>query len=1744
MVKPAGAITLLLVIAFLAILSSSASAQSVCATGTALMNQANAQDLTDDCDTLLSARDTLAGTGTLNWSASLAIEEWDGVSVDGTSRRVTGLDLRAARLDGRIAVELSNLDHLESLHLGENQLNGEIPAELGRLDALQELYLNANELTGDIPAELGGLDRLQRMYLNGNQLDGGVPPSLGGLDSIRVLSLSQNRLVGEIPVELRLLGSLRELYLNANRLSGEIPAELGDLSSLENLYLNGNQLTGMIPTVLGSLTNLRRLSLSQNQLTGEIPSELGGLTSLQSLYLDGNRLDGMIPTALGSLANLQHLQLGGNQLTGCVPNALLGAIVDAQPLDLPACEAPATPGSLTVVIDLDGPRAPVRFNAHIGLTAAFSQSVSDFTADDISLAFGTVANFDGTGPSYTFDVTPSAPGPVTVDIPAGSATDASGNGNAAANQLLLGIPYDDNNDAGISKSEAIAAVVDYLTLPGITKAQTIGIINLYLTSPVVVHRVANAGPDAEALESGTVMLDGTATTGPEGSISFYRWEQVINGSRLVSLTGTDTAGPAFTLPGLSDNQDFVFRLTVTYNNGETSQVEVTITGRPSPGVIVGAVSGHTAVLNAVAEFVIRLRSRPSADVVIPIFSSNESEGVPEQTEVVFTPENWQEEQIVSVRGQNANVRGGVQSYEIILGDTQSADSFYEGLEVANVAMKGISLEIMGPERLDSLIANIRAVIQPGVSYTGSYLLSYALVDAPEGMSIDFNNGTIFWIPAESDEGQTFNVTVRVNDGALFAETTFSVVVVAPQEIETEIIESEVDGNELTVTDEDTDVNGLAITSPPDEVALNTEQLEELQEALGKVAPESVPEIPSWITRISDVFVVKGSFDHPVKFSFPLSQFLGQQLDDSTIGGINLYVHVEPIDSDEPMWIPASIERTLEGTVEDPVYVFTLGGMQGLSFFGYHSTHPTSSSDGSRTVGNTETRFTRDADTTYTRATDENCLNLGRPSICVAPPSMESVECERAPDFLGAYVTGYFRCTYSADNDVKMLIGPWLTETLWGDVTVEDVAMWAITAQLGFDELGMMYPKAIVINLLPLPINGIVVPVLGLENQMFISDDGASSEAQGTVVHEYLHLAQGSDANIVDDGKELLFARLGQPAAWLVEGTARWFEDELGTEFDQLNTYVDKEGNGLRILEEGLNSGKPLNPIFKNAKRPYQRFSFFKLVTERCSSFPSRLKDVFQADIDADSTGLFNFLNVLDELDCDFGNHLGQDRSSSLAAALTYYNYATQFKNKMSLLDENELSGTSEVFRFEPPRHSFSPNLGGSFESLTPGDTIYRVGQTHKLRGVHDIPPAGAYSFNVLGIGGSIPAGQVAELSIDSGPSELIVSVTSSYPNFEGGVGLPLNTLGPEQDPHVWFSTRDRTNFIYEGSSVPQIFVTLVNPDPTAGAVVSVVFRIKDDTNLYPSITSHSDGEQVSNRVISITGSIPEEVRDEVDRVVITANGLETDTDLRSDGTFSEQVLMFLGNNVITAQGVTGNTAVTELASITLEGVEGSSSGRNQLVSTRVGFVLRWDTDRTDVDLYSTDQFGSTIWYREKVQAPGFLDVDDVWGLGPEVISYRSPAHDVFVDGTFDVDVHYYRGTPATNFTLDVILNETDGNNRRLYRYRSITPLTDADGTASNRPTGASGTSRFNDIVKVRCSGAGVCQMSQLDHTKLASVGETGASHSVSRDTGSTRSAAAHGDDYEQCMRELKLAQVESQSSKSSCGEAEAEEGVQ
>ena len=304
-----------------------------CAAGGAVPDAAKNPELEADCDTLLTARDTLAGTASLNWVADTPITQWDGVIVGGTPKRVRRLSLEDGGLTGEIPTELGSLANLQELVLYNNQLTGGIPTELGSLANLRWLELFNNQLTGEIPAELGNLANLQQLDLGGNQLTGEIPKELGSLANLLGLNLYNNQLAGEIPKELGNLANLRWLLLWGNQLTGGIPKELGSLANLLSLDLSGNQLTGGIPTELGSLANLKELYLYYNQLAGEIPTELGSLANLQGLSLRENQLTGGIPTELGSLANLRVLRLSENQLTGGIPTEL-GSLANLLVLDL------------------------------------------------------------------------------------------------------------------------------------------------------------------------------------------------------------------------------------------------------------------------------------------------------------------------------------------------------------------------------------------------------------------------------------------------------------------------------------------------------------------------------------------------------------------------------------------------------------------------------------------------------------------------------------------------------------------------------------------------------------------------------------------------------------------------------------------------------------------------------------------------------------------------------------------------------------------------------------------------------------------------------------------------------------------------------------------------------------------------------------------------------------------------------------------------------------------------------------------------------------------------------------------------------------------------------------------------------------------------------------------------------------------------------------------------------------------
>ena len=244
-----------------------------CVAGGAVDDLANT-GLISDCETLLAARDTLAGTATLNWSADRPITEWDGVTVQGTPLRVT------------------------------------------------VLRLSYRELTGSIPPELGDLANLQALFLHANQLTGGIPPELGNLSNLRTLILLDNRLTGELPHGLTRLTALADFVFYHN-LGLCAPVDDAFQAWFEDIELvqgsscapSDSSEDRAVLVQLYNTTDGDNWTNNANWLSDRPIREWHGVTSdvggrVNGLYLWRNELRGEIPPELGILANSRDCSSG------------------------------------------------------------------------------------------------------------------------------------------------------------------------------------------------------------------------------------------------------------------------------------------------------------------------------------------------------------------------------------------------------------------------------------------------------------------------------------------------------------------------------------------------------------------------------------------------------------------------------------------------------------------------------------------------------------------------------------------------------------------------------------------------------------------------------------------------------------------------------------------------------------------------------------------------------------------------------------------------------------------------------------------------------------------------------------------------------------------------------------------------------------------------------------------------------------------------------------------------------------------------------------------------------------------------------------------------------------------------------------------------------------------------------------------------------------------------------------------
>jgi hypothetical protein len=152
----------------------------------------------------------------------------------------------------------------------------------------------------------------------------------------------------------------------------------------------------------------------------------------------------------------------------------------------------------------------------------------------------------------------------------------------------------------------------------------------------------------------------------------------------VTVTGVDDA---------ADDGDIAYSIVTgaaasddaNYATIDPADVEVLNADDDAAGIDVTPVAGlGTTEAGGTASFSVVLTSQPSADVVIPIASSDATEGGVSAPSLTFTAADWNVPQTVTVMGVDDAADDGDIAYDIITGPAESDDANYATIDPADV----------------------------------------------------------------------------------------------------------------------------------------------------------------------------------------------------------------------------------------------------------------------------------------------------------------------------------------------------------------------------------------------------------------------------------------------------------------------------------------------------------------------------------------------------------------------------------------------------------------------------------------------------------------------------------------------------------------------------------------------------------------------------------------------------------------------------------------------------------------------------------------------------------------------------------------------------------------------------------------------------------------------------------------------------------------------------------------------------
>jgi hypothetical protein len=143
------------------------------------------------------------------------------------------------------------------------------------------------------------------------------------------------------------------------------------------------------------------------------------------------------------------------------------------------------------------------------------------------------------------------------------------------------------------------------------------------------------------------------------------------------LADGDVLYSIITAPAESDDPayDGLNPADVSVTNQDDEQAAILV--NPTSGLVTSEDGGSDT-------FAVRLNSQPTGNVVILLNSSDTTEGTISPNSLIFTPQNWDTWQEVTVTGVDDDLTDGDIAYTIITSPATSSDSNYDGLNPADV----------------------------------------------------------------------------------------------------------------------------------------------------------------------------------------------------------------------------------------------------------------------------------------------------------------------------------------------------------------------------------------------------------------------------------------------------------------------------------------------------------------------------------------------------------------------------------------------------------------------------------------------------------------------------------------------------------------------------------------------------------------------------------------------------------------------------------------------------------------------------------------------------------------------------------------------------------------------------------------------------------------------------------------------------------------------------------------------------